>query len=328
MSQKAPFMPLYVADYLADTGHLSTLEHGAYLLLLMHYWRVGKLPTEDRQLAHVTRTSLRQWQTIRPQIADFFDAGWTHKRVEKERDNATKKAETRADAGSRGGKAKALKNNNTTLANARILPEQTPNPTLPSSSDLIPEDKGKPSSSGVVVDEADPVEKPKPSIKPKTIADQFELFWDIMRHSRGKAPNPRKPAFEKFERLIRQGVPPETIIGGAKRFETIERGAGRWGTDKVAQAITWLNQHRWEGYGVEEAKPTPRATNGRHFVRRDSAQWWAWRDWMIAQGKRPISMTTNVDGYDGWYFETEWPPGALDAKKAPAEEPTPSESLF
>lgn len=174
---------------------------------------------------------------------------------------------------------------------------------------------------------------PHPPIVPPAprkagIVELFEQFWDVMRPSRGKAPNPRKPAFEKFERLIRQGVPVEDIIGGAKRFEAIERGAGRWGTDKVAQAITWLNQHRWEGYGVEEAKPTPRATNGRHFVRRDSAQWWAWRDWMIAQGKRPISMTTNVDGYDGWYFETEWPPGALDAKKAPAEEPTPSESLF
>jgi len=39
-------MPLYVADYLADTAHLGALESGVYLHLIMHYWLKGGLPDD------------------------------------------------------------------------------------------------------------------------------------------------------------------------------------------------------------------------------------------------------------------------------------------
>jgi uncharacterized protein YdaU (DUF1376 family) len=83
-----PFMRLFVADYQADTMHLSTMEHGAYLLLLMNYWQRGKpLPDDDKKLARIAGLGPREWQRIKPAISEFFEigcSGWLHKRVETE----------------------------------------------------------------------------------------------------------------------------------------------------------------------------------------------------------------------------------------------------
>lgn len=85
------YMPLYIADYMADTAHLSTLEHGAYLLLIMAYWKTGKaLPASDFRLANICHLSIDEWKGIRATIAEFFLVStdfWTHKRIEKELDH-------------------------------------------------------------------------------------------------------------------------------------------------------------------------------------------------------------------------------------------------
>lgn len=89
-----PWMPLYVADYLKDTGHLTTAEHGAYLLLIMHYWANGSLPPDDRKLARIARMTDREWKTSRDTLAEFFDASWRHERIEKELAEAAEKSES------------------------------------------------------------------------------------------------------------------------------------------------------------------------------------------------------------------------------------------
>lgn len=88
MAASSPYFMFHPADYLADTQHLTTEEHGAYLLLLMNYWQTGKAlnNTSDR-LAVVVRLSSERWQSVQTTIAEFFDVDvendlWTHGRME------------------------------------------------------------------------------------------------------------------------------------------------------------------------------------------------------------------------------------------------------
>lgn len=98
-----PWMPLYVADYRADTAHLSAIEHGAYLLLIMHYWQTGGLPKEDQQLARIACMTSGEWRRARSVISAFFDVDWRHGRIEFE---LTEAARIQA-AARKGGEASA-----------------------------------------------------------------------------------------------------------------------------------------------------------------------------------------------------------------------------
>ncbi|EGV0696228.1 TPA: DUF1376 domain-containing protein [Escherichia coli] len=79
-----PYMQLYIADYLADTMHLSAEEHGAYLLLMFNYWQTGK-PIPKNRLAKIARLTNERWADVEPSLQEFFcDNGeeWVHLRIE------------------------------------------------------------------------------------------------------------------------------------------------------------------------------------------------------------------------------------------------------
>lgn len=79
-----PWMPLHVADYLRDTRRLTAAQHGAYLLLIMEYWTVGNLPSDDASLARIACMLPSEWKRERATIAAFFTPEWRHKRIDKE----------------------------------------------------------------------------------------------------------------------------------------------------------------------------------------------------------------------------------------------------
>lgn len=92
---------------------------------------------------------------------------------------------------------------------------------------------------------------------------------------------------------------------------------------KLDWDATWRNWARREaerrGWAPElqQDRPTGQQDDGRFYAKQDTPEFEAWR---LHTGK---SMT---DTKGGWFFPSRWPPG--HAKKAPAEEPTPSEGMF
>lgn len=113
-SKSDAWMPLYIGDYLRDTGHLTTVEHGAYMLLIMQAWtREGLLPDDDERLRVLCRMTPKQWRLSRSAIMEMFqkvDGGYRHKRVDAELKKANKNREQRQAAGTASAQARANAN--------------------------------------------------------------------------------------------------------------------------------------------------------------------------------------------------------------------------
>jgi uncharacterized protein YdaU (DUF1376 family) len=102
-----PYMPLYIGDYLRDTAHLTTTEHGAYLLLLFHYWTHGGIPDNDRKLAAIVKMPVEEWLYTRQALLGFFDKELRQKRADLELAKAETLNTRRKMAGAKGGKVSA-----------------------------------------------------------------------------------------------------------------------------------------------------------------------------------------------------------------------------
>ena len=105
MPKKDPvafWFPFYVADYMGDTLHLTTEQHGAYLLLLLAAWRTdNRLPNCDEQLQQITKLNPQQWKKSGPILRNFFhitDEFWIHDRVREELAIAKVRMEKRSKA--------------------------------------------------------------------------------------------------------------------------------------------------------------------------------------------------------------------------------------
>ena len=118
-----PYMQFYVGDYLADTMRLTTMQHGAYLLLLCNLWRAGgELPYDDGLLSQLTKLRPAQWRDMKPTLMPFFrveNGMLSQGRLTAEFQRAAHSYETKKQNGAHGGKPKHRKTKEAGLAGAK-----------------------------------------------------------------------------------------------------------------------------------------------------------------------------------------------------------------
>ena len=104
-----PYMRFYVADYLSDTMHLSTEEHGAYMLLIMAYWQTGK-PIPGNRVESIIRVSNERSTDVQQTLSEFFtineQGAWVHGRIELELAAVRERSALAASAGKASGKVR------------------------------------------------------------------------------------------------------------------------------------------------------------------------------------------------------------------------------
>lgn len=93
----------YWRDYIANTGHLSLQEHGAYLLLMAHYYMTGNpIPANAEQVHRICRcTTDAERAAADSVLAQFFieqDGEHHHERIDDELKKSNEISEKRANA--------------------------------------------------------------------------------------------------------------------------------------------------------------------------------------------------------------------------------------
>ena len=280
-------MPLYVADYLGDTQHLSLEQHGAYLLLLMAMWRSGgRLPNDPSKLSRIVRLSPARWARIADDVMAFFDecgGDITQGRLASEIEKAAKKSQVRSEAGRAGAEAKALKNNNVAQAIA--------SPLLKHSSEPEPELREE--------EKPDPIGScPKPARGRISYPADFEEFWKGYPTDANMS---KKSAFDVWRRMSAEDR--KLAIQSLPGFRRYCENDPKY---RPVHAERYLRSRRYEGH-LAAAETVRRMTK----VYPGTEQWVAWLSFKQGRGDPTRFMEQCGKQGEGFTVPSEWPPSSM-----------------
>lgn len=99
------WMPVFIGDYLGDTIELSAEEHGAYLLLLMHYWlKKGEIGDDITRLSRVCKVDEKTCSFILGYYFTHDEGNYRNKRADIEMENAETRRLSSSENGKKGGR--------------------------------------------------------------------------------------------------------------------------------------------------------------------------------------------------------------------------------
>lgn len=222
MMAALPYMQFYVADYLADTTHLTAEEHGAYMLLLFSYWQTGK-PLRIDRLATVARIPNERWPSVADTLSEFFhvtETHWVQFRVEADLEAVNSKVVTASNAGKASARAKALKKQ-------QELNDRSTNVDDPLQRNGNHKDTDTDTDKNT-------------NNTPPMVDDLFPKFWKIYPNKKGKA------AAEKAWKKLKVTADLFSQIAEGLAAQVVCEAWVKDGGQFIPHPATWLNGKRWE----------------------------------------------------------------------------------
>ena len=225
-----PYFPMFPTDFEAKTSHLTLAEDGAYNRLLRLTWMTPgcSIPADRTWVYRRMRAHTEADQAvIEAVISEFFDEAdgrLSNARLTKEWLGANASHERRKNAGSKGGKAKALKTNETASSNATAMLKQ-PEP------------------------EPEPIERDK-SLSKAHAMKTVEAIWSKLP-KRKRSLTSKAKLLKPVSQLLKAGHDAERILTAVSRCYSEPRHTEDDG--QYAPAVySWLVDGVWENYAAAE----------------------------------------------------------------------------
>jgi uncharacterized protein YdaU (DUF1376 family) len=243
-SSPSTWMPIYWGDYLKCTMHLSTEEHGAYLLLIAYYWQNGgKIKNDEKIIKNVCKISSKKLQNV----LSFFeekDGFLIHSRIDDELAEAVEHKEKQRNRTRAATEARLLASQRDVDVTTDVTFSPSPSPSPMKEIDMFSLQGETKTSSGE--------KKYKP---------EFESFWK--EYPKTRIGN-KDSAYNAWVKATKRSTEKE-IMDGLQAYigsDEVTRGFAKG-------AAAWLNDDRWKSDYTRKqysSKPEQRYTETKKNV--------------------------------------------------------------
>jgi len=225
------FVRLYIGDYLRDTGTLTVAEHGAYMLMLMHYYATEQPLPAGRELHRLLRAETKAERDAIDSIARKFwhqtECGLVNTRADREIERAERQRDVNREVGKLGGRPKRTE----TESVSESVSESEPNGNRPIT--LPPDTRHQTPKEKRARKRATP-----PPTRPPDVVERVWSDWLRLRDAK-RAP-------------VTETVVAEAVREAGKAGMTLEAFLSVW-CSRGSQGLQadWLRPNERHGVGVQ-----------------------------------------------------------------------------